>query len=252
MLDNFIFSVENGYVCVYFVNEKQGKTLLFNEYGSLAQYPMVYNGEPYFAIQNGTTARLYKSTREGVIPLREETASHSFLLHRTGADPAWYTFYEDKYTVWILDTNSVSKCDEIASEALTAVEIIAPGRKTHKLVSATSEFVDYVKNVTEYTVECDDIFPSALSFEYEQYTFIVNGIVLRFRNRGTATSPVSVAVTVDKVKVLDVVNHRISQPEVIIPIDATIAHSLSYTIKARLPLRSVRFLGYFVEDLKVE
>jgi hypothetical protein len=278
VLENYIFSIENGYACVYFINEQQGKNLLFNELGKFLDFPVIFRGVPYFGISNHNgiiiyclilSNRLGARTQEGVNAIRKfPQETQGVMFHISGHNPSLFIKKTDTYESWAIDTNAVYKTGTFPFSQLAEIRrISSPTGTTAILVTEQNEHIIEHKHNDNMSIESSEIYPSMLSYEYEQYTFVVNKVVLRFdvqeiqpagpvkrtssgRNPNTQVFNISVKANNDTILYAQTEVKALS--ETIICLDATPVKSLSYTITSKVPVRSVRFTGHFIEDLKVE
>ncbi len=256
ILDNYIFTIENGYACVYFINEKQGKTLLFNELGSFIDFPIIFKGSPYFGITSGSTLILYKGTENGIIPIhRFDSYTSASMVHISGHNPYLFLQAGTNYETWVMD--SIATYLSTTSEFPYAAKIKRvsyPGSYEYSIISGTQEHtIEYLPNST-MLIESSEVYPSMLSYEYEKYTFIVNGMIIRF-DMSTLTSGrnlFDLTVKYDRTNTLYYSRNIACQTETKICLDAIPVKSLSYIMTSNTPVRSIRFVGHFVEDLKVE
>ena len=278
VLENYIFSIENGYACVYFINEQQGKNLLFNELGKFLDFPIIFKGVPYFGITNHNGIIIYRldlsnrpglQTHEGITAIRKfPDETHGVMLHISGHNPILLIRKSGVYESWALDNNAVYKTGSFSfNQPVEIKRISGPTGTTAILVTEQNEHIIEHKSNDNMSIESSEIYPSMLSYEYEQYTFVVNKVVLRFdvqeiqpagpvkrtssgRNPNTQVFNISVKANNDTILYAQTEVKALS--ETIICLDATPVKSLSYTITSKVPVRSVRFTGHFIEDLKVE
>jgi hypothetical protein len=258
ILENYIFSIENGYACVYFINEKQGKSLLFNELGAFIDFPLIFKGAPYFGVANTAGIIIYRFTDQGVFPIRKfNNAQNGLMFHISGHNPTVLIKVAGGYQAWAIDTNAVYDTGLLSfSNDAVIKRITTPEGTTVSLVTGQVEHL--IETATNYTmsIESSEIYPSMLSYEYEKFTFVVNGVIVRFDSPANVynitNATFSMIIKANNLGTLHTVSNARALSEVKICLDAIPVKSLSYTMTSRVPIRSVRFVGHFVEDLKVE
>ena len=268
MLENYIFAVENGNCCVYWINEKQGKNLLFNEIGSFIDRPVIYKGSPYFAINTGSNIRLYRVTQDGVLALRQFEATEAIMVHISGYDPALLVKTSTGYDVWCVDNLTIYYNGPILiTDTLYVQRIALPGEERFKLLSGSKEYSTGYTDNTSMIIESSDVYPSLLSYDYEPLTFICDGIVIRFNTSRSdqyakigpglpdvLTKRFAITIKYNGKELLynSPASKILCESEVKISFDSTPVKCLSYVIKSDAPIRAIRYTGHFVEDLKVD